>query len=44
VLVTADGPRCAYASRGYCAMRAQQAGIQFEFHEVASCSELQQCR
>jgi hypothetical protein len=44
VLVTNEGPRCAYTNRGYCAMRAQAAGVQFEFHEVASCSELAQCR
>ena len=44
VLVTASGPSCAYSSRGYCAMRAMEAGVQFEFHEVASCAELQQCR
>ena len=45
VLVTNEGPRCAFTSRGYCAMRAQAAGVQFEFHdEVASCAELAQCR
>jgi hypothetical protein len=44
VLVTNEGPKCAYTNRGYCAMRAQEAGVQFEFHEVASCSELAQCR
>jgi len=44
VLITADGPRCASASRGYCEMRAREAGILFEFHEAASCSDLEQCR
>jgi hypothetical protein len=44
VLITSDGPRCATASRGYCEMRAREAGVLFEFHEAASCGDLAQCR
>ena len=44
ILVTPDGPRCAYTNRAYCETRAAEAGLQFEFHEVGSCSELPQCR
>lgn len=44
VLITESGPRCAYASRGYCEMRASEANLMYEFHEVASCSDVPQCR
>jgi hypothetical protein len=44
ILVTESGPRCAYTNRGYCTMRAAEAGLRFEFHTVASCSDLPQCR
>lgn len=43
ILITEAGPRCTYASRGYCTMRATEAEVQFEFHTVASCSDLPQC-
>jgi len=36
--------KCAYGTRGYCATKASQAKVSFEFQKDKSCSEVPACQ
>jgi|SRR5688572_17885310 hypothetical protein len=44
IIEAADGRKCVYASRGFCRMKADEAGVAHRFHANTSCSSVPQCQ